>query len=125
MDKDKINKQDDDLRRLFAGTAVRAGENLKYRIMQQIETESVLAGKKAASKNVVSSIRGMLSVMGIMYVLIFFVCIGFYVTVGVEALSSLEFLIPVIMISAVCCVFLIITSLDDKRHYKQPLVDEG
>ena len=119
MDNSKINKQDDDLRKLFAGTKVRAGENLKYRIMQQIETESVLAGKKAASENVVSSIRGVVSVMGVMYLLISFVCIGIFMTGGIEALMSLEFFIPVIMISLVCCVYLMITVLDDKRHYKQ------
>ena len=118
MDNSKIDKQDDDLRKLFAGTKVRASENLKYRIMQQIETESVLAGKKAESKNIVSSIRGIVSVLGVMYVLISFVCIGIFLTGGIEALTSLEYFIPVIMISLVCCTFLLITVLDDKRHYK-------
>ena len=118
MDKDKINKQDDDLRNLFAGTKVRASENLKYRIMQQIETESVLTGKKAASKSVVSSIRGVVSVMGVMYVLMTIACVGIYLTGGFEALLSLEYLTPVIMISLVCCVYLMITILDDRRHYK-------
>ena len=119
MDNSKINKQDDDFRKLFAGTKVRAGENLKYRIMQQIETESVLSGKKAASKNVVSSIRGVVSIMGVMYVLISLACVGVFMTGGLEALISLEYLIPVIMISLVCCMYLMITILDDKRHYKQ------
>ena len=118
MEKDKINKQDEDLRKIFAGTKVRASENLKYRIMQQIETESVLAGKKAASKSVVSSIRGVVSVMGVMYVLMTIACVGIYLTGGFEALLSLEYLTPVIMISLVCCVYLMITILDDRRHYK-------
>ena len=119
MDKDKINKQDDDLRKFFAGTKVRASENLKYRIMQQIETESVLAGKKAASKNVVSSIRSVVLVMGVMYLLMAIACVGIYLTGGFEALLSLEYLTPVIMISLVCCVYLMITILDDKRRFKQ------
>ena len=118
MDKNKINNQDDNIRKLFDGATVRAGENLKYRIMQQIETESVLTGKKATSKNVVSSIRGVLSVIGVMYVLILIACIGVLLAGGLGALMSLEFFIPVIMISLVCCVYLIITVLDDKRYYK-------
>ena len=118
MDKDKINKQDDDIRKLFEGTKVRASENLKYRIMQQIETESVFTVKKAASKSIVSSIRGVVSVLGGMYALMTLVCIGVFMTGGFEALMSLESLIPVIMISLVCCVYLMITILDDKRHYK-------
>ena len=124
MDKSKIDKQDDDLRKLFAGTKVRASENLKYRIMQQIETESVLAGKKVASKNVVSSIRGVVSVLGVMYVLMTIACVGIFLTGGFEALTTLEYFIPVIMISLVCCTFLLITVLDDKRHYKsKPLIN--
>ena len=118
MEKDKINKQDEDLRKIFAGTKVRASENLKYRIMQQIETESVFAEKKAASKNIVCSIRGVVSVLGVMYALISLVCIGVFLTGGVEAFTSLEYFIPVIMISLVCCTFLLITVFDDKRHYK-------
>ena len=125
MDKDKINMQDDDLRKLFAGTKVRASENLKYRIMQQIETESVFAEKKAASKNVVSSIRGVVSILGGMYVLMSLACVGIFMSGGFEALMSLESLIPVIMISLVCCIYLMITILDDKRHYKSTFVDEG
>ena len=119
MDKDNLKKQDDDLRKLFAGAKVHASENLKYRIMQQVETESVLAGKRVASKNVVSSIRNVVLVMGVMYALISIVCIGIFVTGGLQALMSLEFFVPVIMISLVCCVFLMITVLDDKRRLKQ------
>ena len=118
MDKSKIDKQDDDLRKIFAGTKVRASENLKYRIMQQIETESVFTRKKAESKNIVTSIRGVVSVLGVMYLLISLVCVGIFLTGGIEALTSLEYFIPVIMISLVCCTFLLITVLDDKRHYK-------
>ena len=119
MDKSKTNKEDDDLRKLFAGTSIRAEENLKYRIMQQIETESVLVEKKAASKKAASSIRGALSVMGVMYALIFFVCISIFMTEGIESLTSFELFIPVIMIALVCGVYLIITVLDDKRRGKE------
>ena len=46
MDKNEMERQDEQIRLLFSGTKIKAGENLKYRIMQQIETESVFFGKK-------------------------------------------------------------------------------
>ena len=118
MDKNKMNEQDDTIRKLFAETTVHAGENLKYRIMQQIETESLFSVKKAESKNTVASIRSMLSVFGVMYVLIVIVGIGAYIAGGIDALKSITFFAPIILISSVCCLFLMISIFDDKLRSK-------
>lgn len=111
--------QDDRIRALFAGTKIKAGENLKYRIMQQIETESVLYGKKAKNRNVVPLIKNILSVFVIMYALIALTAAGVYATGGISALKSVTFFIPVILIASVCGLFLMISVLDDRRRSRR------
>ena len=119
MDKNKMHEQDDAIRKLFSRTTIHAGENLKYRIMQQIETESLFSVKKAENKNTVASIKSMLSVFGVMYALIAIVGIGTYMTGGIEALKSAAFFAPIILISSVCCLFLMISIFDDKLRSKR------
>ncbi|MDR1224298.1 MAG: hypothetical protein LBL07_15675 [Tannerella sp.] len=118
MDKKNTNTQDDRIRALFSGTEIKAGANLKFRIMQQIETESVLAGKKSKGKNIMPLIWNMLSVFGIMYALIAIVAAGVFLTGGRSALESVTFFVPVILITSVCGLFLMISILDDRRRSK-------
>ena len=118
MDKENLKKQDDIMRQLFAGTKVKVGENLKYRIMQQIETESIFAAKKSKSKSVVPFIRNMLLVFGVMYALIIIFGVSVYLTGGKKDLESITFFIPVIMIASVCVFFWMISAYDDKRRLK-------
>jgi hypothetical protein len=119
MDKKSINMQDDQIRAFFSGTKVKAGVNLKFRIMQQIETESVLAGKKSKSRSVMPSIWSMVSVLGVMYALIAIVAIGVYLMGGKSALESITFFVPVILIASVCGFFLMISIFDDRRRSKK------
>lgn len=108
-------KKDDDLKKLFAGTKVKASENLKYRIMQQIETEQALSHKKSKSRPVLGS---MLSIFGIMYALIAAIGIGVYTSAGSGALMSGTFILPVVFISSVCGLYWLITIFDDRRRVK-------
>ena len=119
MDKDNIKMQDDKIREILSLSKVKAGENLKYRIMQQIETESVLSAKRSKSRNLIPIIGNTLFIFGLMYVLIVLAAMGVYVTGGIEALKSLTFLAPVIMISLICSTFWVISIYDDRRRFKQ------
>jgi len=112
-------KQDDKIREILSLSKVKAGENLKYRIMQQIETESVFSAKKLKSRNVMPLIGNSFLIIGLMYALVVLVVIGVFITGGIESLTSLAFLAPVIMISMVCSMFLMISVYDDKRRFKQ------
>ncbi len=118
MNEKEMKMQDESIRKLFSGTKIKAGENLKYRIMQQIETESALSAKKSKSKSLFPLIENMLSVFGVMYALIALVAIGVILMRGTEALQSLVFFVPVIMIASVCGLFLMISVYDDKRRLK-------
>jgi hypothetical protein len=115
----EIDRQDERIRRLFARTEIRAGENLKYRIMQQIGTESALAGTKMKTKNALPQISSLFSVLGVMYALIAIVAAGVFMMGGQQALQSSTFLIPVGMIAFVCGLFLVISVYDDRRRARR------
>ena len=119
MDKENIKMQDDNLREILSLSKIKAGENLKYRIMQQIETESVLSAKKLKSKNLMPLIVNSFLIFGIMYALVVFVTIGVFVFGGVESFTSLTFLSLIVMISLVCSIFWMISIFDDRRRLKQ------
>ena len=119
MSNENIKMQDDKIRELFSESKIKAGGNLKYRIMQQIETESVLAAKKSKSRIMMPLIGNTILVFFVMYMLIILTGIGVYLTGGIEAVNSLTFFVPVIMISLVCSMFWMISAYDDKRRFKQ------
>ena len=119
INKDNNKMQDDKIKEILSLSKVKAGENLKYRIMQQIETESVLSAKKLKSKNVIPLIGNTFLIFGVMYALIVFTIIAIFLTGGVDAIKSLTFFVPVVMITIVCSMFWIISLYDDKRRFKQ------
>ena len=118
MDKDNLNKQDDKIKEILSFSKKKAGENLKYRIMQQIETESVFAAKKSKSKNLVPIIGNSFVVLGIMFALVVVVALGVNIVGGIDAINSAMFFAPLIMISMVCGMFWMITIFDDKKRLK-------
>lgn len=111
----KIDKQNDDqLRNLFSGTKERAGENLKYRIMQQIETETSLSRKNVKEKGFVFST--IFPILGVMYGVVGGILLIVYLLYGSNALLSSSVYIPVLSIVSVCSVYLFISAFDEKRH---------
>lgn len=112
-------EQDDKLKNLLSGTKLKASENLKYRIMQQIETENALLKKKAETPKAQPFIGNMVTIFGVMYALIALVALGIYLTAGSEALLSGIFYLPVIFIASVCGMFWMITMFDERRKMKK------
>lgn len=113
------NIQDKKIQDLLAGSKMQASENLKFRIMQQIETEAALARKKAKKGTSIKPLLdNMFTIFGVMYALI--AAIGFYTysNSGMEGLMSASFYVPVILVSAVCSVFWMISMYDDRRRSK-------
>ena len=118
MDKDYLKMQDDKIKEILSFSKMKAGENLKYRIMQQIETESVFSEKKSKSKNLAPIIGSSFVVIGIMCALVVVVALGVYIVGGIEALNSSMFFAPMIMVSMVCSVFWMISIFDDRKRIK-------
>lgn len=116
MEKDiKNNIEDNQFRDLLSGTRLEASDNLKFRIMQQIETEKALSKQKATKTR--SGFGNIVTILGVMYSLIVVLGIGVYYTYGSEALRSPALFMPLILITSACSVFLLISTFDDKRHY--------
>lgn len=111
-------QNDDKIRALLSGTQVKARENLKYRIMQQIETEKALAKKNLGKVNPIASVWSMVTILGVMYALIVALAFLIYSSAGIDALTSPVFFLPVILIGLVCIVFLSVIFYDDRRRSK-------
>ena len=110
------NMQDDKLKNLLAGTSVKAGENLKYRIMQQIETEKALSHKKVKSSRPL--VGNTITTLGVIYILIAIVGVSTFFTGGKEALSSVSFFAPAILIASTGSIFWMISVFDERRRSK-------
>lgn len=106
------------IKELISGTKLKASDNLKFRIMQQIQTESTLSQKKVKAKSSESVWSNLIPVFGIMYLLIIGLGLGMYFSLGKEALMSPTFFALTIMIVTVCSAFLAITFYDNKRRMK-------
>lgn len=110
------NIQDDKLKDLLAGTNVKAGENLKYRIMKQIETEKALSHKKVKSTRPL--VGNTITTLGIIYILIAIIGASAFFTGGKEALSSVSFFAPAILIASAGSIFWMISVFDERRRSK-------
>lgn len=119
MDKEFKGLQDDQIKELLASTKIRASENLKHRIMHQIETEKALAQreiKARKSKNI--DIPNIFSVLGIAYLLILAMGIGIYYYGGTEALISTTSLGAASLIIATGSAYWMICYFDSKLKIK-------
>ncbi len=112
----KNNTDDQKIKELLSGTRLKAGDNLKYRIMQQIETEKALS-RKAAGKSI-PALRNILPVLVIMYILIAVVGVALYLMGGESQLTSLSFYVPISLILFVGSLFWMVSCLDDSRRTK-------
>ncbi|HCO66141.1 MAG TPA: hypothetical protein DIT04_00020 [Dysgonomonas sp.] len=103
-------------RKILSDTKLSAGENLKFRIMQQIETENSLVRKKA--KGSFSILDNMFSVFGVMYAVIAIAAGIVYFSAGKEAVESSYMYLIVILIVSVCSMFWMISLYDERRRKK-------
>lgn len=112
------NPDNQQIKELLSGIKLEAGDNLKYRIMHQIEAEKALS-RKAKSGFSRSAIRSFFSVFGIMYAVITIIGLGIYLSAGKSALGSSAFYIPVLLVIFICGLYWMITSLDDRLREKR------
>lgn len=110
------NQEDRKIRELLSGTKIKAGDNLKYRIMQQIRTEQALSRK--VSKRSIPLFRNIIPVMVVMYILIVGCVIAGYIMGGPDSLSSMTIVLPVLLICFVGSLFWMVSCLDDTRRSK-------
>jgi len=117
MDNKYNIEQDDKLREIFSGTKIKAGENLKYRIMQQIATESVLKQAHKKERKINLQIKTILTLAGAMYALLLVVAGAAFLYAGKEALMTSEFFMSVIFIAVITATLGAISYFDTNKNY--------
>lgn len=121
---EKNNLDDDGLiRQMMQSSKLSAPENLKHRIMHQIESEKALTPKRMKPKRESTSmLKDFRSIFGTMYLLLFGLSVFTVIFGGTEALASTQFILLASLVSVVFASFWGLTRLDvylrEKRKTK-------
>lgn len=123
-EKNDVQTNDELIRQLMQSTKLSAPENLKHRIMHQIETEKALTPQRVKPKRQSASmLKDFRSIFGIMYLLLFGLSIFTVIFGGTKALASTQFILLASLVSVVFISFWGITRLDvylrEKRNQRQ------
>ncbi len=125
--KDTYNK-DDSFRELIETSKIKASENLRYRIMHQIETEEVL--KRQKSNNQISQkrdsgnvIQDLTTIFGTMYAVLAVMISVAYFLQGDKILKSSQFWGTIILVGFIFSLLWLISRIDanmkEKNRFKQ------
>ncbi len=118
----KNNLQEEELmRELIRSGKTQASENLKCRIMQQIQTEQALTSRteSLAPKRQESIWGEFKTIFGIMYAVLAVVAAGTFFLKGKEFFLSVQFWNIVIVVASVFSIFWMITCLDSHLREKK------
>jgi predicted lipid-binding transport protein (Tim44 family) len=120
MEKYSEQEEDKKFRQMLASTKIDAPENLKHRIMQQIETEKALAPQSVEPKKEPGNmLREMGAIFGTMYAVLAAMVAGVYFLVGKEFLLSAQFLGSVILVASIFSLLWLISRLDSHLREKK------
>lgn len=111
--KKTIDKEDEIIRRMMQSTKIQAPENLKYRIMQQIETEKALTPQKQKKESPKGDmLTDFRSIFGTMYGLLFILSMLTVFFGGKEAILSPQYILTALLIVITLSSFWALTRLD-------------
>lgn len=120
MKKIETSKEEDKLRSMMQGAKETASENLKYRIMHQIEAEKALAPRKLKrSKESGNVIRELGSIFGTMYAVLAGMIAAAYFIFGQEFLLSSEFIGASVFVAFVFSMLWLISQLDRRLRSRK------
>lgn len=117
MKKYTEQKEDDNIKQIIASSKMKAPENLKYRIMHQIEYESSLKPKHSQEKikdikengNVLKDLG---SIFGVMYAVLAIMTIFAYIIQGTKFYLSVEYWSTIMFVGFVFSLFWLASRLD-------------
>ena len=113
-EKNKINRDDELIRQMMQSAKEQAPENLKHRIMHQIETESALTRKPAPTKRQEGNVlKDFIGIFGTMYAVLAILIGGTYLLKGKDYVLSSGFLWIVILVAFVFSLFWLMTRVDE------------
>lgn len=121
MTENNINNEDEKMiRRMMQPAKKHAPENMKYRIMHQIETEAAFSKRhQHVSKPESDFSKSYITVFGAMYAVIAFLSLGAYFTGGKNLLLSFHFIGFVALVASVFSVFWFVATIDDVIREKK------
>ena len=113
------------MRAIMQGVKERAPENLKYRIMHQIEAEKAVTPRKVEkSRESVNVLRELGGIFGTMYAVLAGMVVAAYFLFGKDFLISSQFIGAVVFVAFVFSMLWLISRLDQhiqaKRFRKEP-----
>lgn len=112
------NSEDRQIRKLFKDIKIEANKNLKYRIMQQIDTESILAKERKPTS--ISSIKSIIVILCIVVVTLVLGTAFAYLGFEMKGFSSNNlFFNYIIPICSILSFIAFIFALDTKIRYKK------
>lgn len=118
-EKNNIHTDDDFIRQLMQSTKQQASENLKYRIMQQIETEKSLIPQQTKKSRRASELSDSFkSVFGKVYAILVVLIGVAFIMKGKDFLLSFEFLATLSLIVLVATVFWLLAQVEYRVRRK-------
>ena len=119
-EKNNIHTDDEFIRQLMQSTKQQAPENLKYRIMQQIETEkSLLPQQTKKTRRASELLDSFKAIFGAVYVLLAVLVGAALVVKGKDFLLSFEFLAVLSLIVLVATAFWLLAQVDYRVRRRQ------
>lgn len=113
MNENRTEKEGKIIRQMMQTEMKKAPDNLKFRIMHQIETEKALTPQKKKPKKVSGNLlREMGVIFGTMYAVLGAMVAGAYLMQGEDFLLTPQFIGPAMLVASVFSLFWLITSLD-------------
>ncbi|WP_294067559.1 hypothetical protein [Proteiniphilum sp. UBA1028] len=114
MDKYSTQKEDEKFRQILTSARIEAPENLRHRIMQQIETEKALVpqGTKRKKERENNMLREMGAIFGTMYAVLGAMVAGVYFLLGEDFLLSPQFIGSAILVGSIFSLLWLISRLD-------------
>lgn len=108
-----IQHEDEIIRTMIRSTKVQAPDKLKYRIMQQIETEKALTPQKAKRATTRGdALTDFRSIFGAMYLLLLALSLLTIIFGGKEAILSLQYVLTALLIVVTLSSFWALTRLE-------------
>lgn len=124
-EKKDIQKEENIIREMMQGAKVKASDNLKYRIMQQIETEKALTPSKINGRRESGNVlKEFGAIFGTMYAVLAVMIAATYFLFGQEYLFSPQFLGTVILVASIFSLLWLISRLDSHLQKKKKLLNE-
>lgn len=116
MKENRRDKEDEIIRQMMQQERKKAPENLKFRIMHQIEIERALPpqekSKKRGKRESGNLLREMGFIFGTMYAVIAAMVVGAYLLQGRDYLLTTQFIGPVVLVASSFSLFWLMTRLD-------------